>query len=304
MNRKLLIIASVVAVLTALTFAPAYAAGIVVNTNADVTIAGDGFCTLREAITNANSDSDTTGGDCPAGSGADAITFAAGYTITLVNQLPAVTTEMTITGNGATNTIIQANAAPKTASYRVFEVSGGGNLTLDSLTVRNGYCGGLCATQVASGGGIYNYAGTLTVSNVTFSGNSASVGGGVYTSFGSPTLTNVTFSGNSARHFGGGMYNDSSSPALTNVTFSGNSALVYGGGGMYNDRSSPALTNVTFGSNSAFDGGGMYNNDRSSPTLTNVTFSGNFAYNVGGGMYNVAASSPTLTNVTFSANSA
>src|SRR5215207_5544046 len=188
MNRKLLIIASVVAVLTALTFTPAYAAGIVVNTNADATIAGDGFCTLREAITNANSDSDTTGGDCPAGSGADAITFAAGYTITLVNQLPAVTTEMTITGNGATNTIIQANAASKTASYRVFEVSGGGNLTLDSLTVRNGYCGGLCATIGDSGGGIYN-AGTLTVSNVTFNANTATYnGGGIYDSGGSPTL--------------------------------------------------------------------------------------------------------------------
>ncbi len=40
---------------------------------------------------------------------ADDITFAADYTITLVgSQLPAVTTEMTITGNGAANTIIEA----------------------------------------------------------------------------------------------------------------------------------------------------------------------------------------------------
>ena len=37
----------------------------------------------------------------------------------------------------------------------------------------------------------------------------------------SPTLTNVTFSGNSAR-WGGGMNNDSSSPTLMNVTLSGN----------------------------------------------------------------------------------
>jgi len=39
----------------------------------------------------------------------------------------------------------------------------------------------------------------------------------------SAKLTNVTFSGNSATTYGGGMYNIYSSPVLTNVTFSGNS---------------------------------------------------------------------------------
>jgi len=49
-------------------------------------------------------------------------------------------------------------------------------------------------------------------------------GGGMYNSSSNPTLTNVTFSGNSAT-FGGGMYNNNNSnPTLTNVTFSGNSA--------------------------------------------------------------------------------
>lgn len=43
--------------------------------------------------------------------GADTITFATDYTITLAgSQLPAVTTVMTITGNGADNTIIKADA--------------------------------------------------------------------------------------------------------------------------------------------------------------------------------------------------
>jgi CSLREA domain-containing protein len=136
---------------------PAHAAGIiVVNSDAD-TVADDGFCTLREAITAANSDtaSGATAGECAAGSGADTITFAANYTITLVgSQLPAVTSEMTITGNGAANTIIQANAAPNTATYRVFEVTSTGNLTLDGVTVRHGKSAGglpLCpATAAAS----------------------------------------------------------------------------------------------------------------------------------------------------------
>ncbi len=81
------------------------------------------------------------------GSGPDTITFAADYTITLIgSQLPAVTTEMTITGNGAANTIIEANAAPFTATYRVLQVSSTGNLTLEGVTVRNGRCFGACTT--------------------------------------------------------------------------------------------------------------------------------------------------------------
>src|SRR5687768_1217164 len=115
---------------------PVYAAGMVVNSNAD-TLADDGTCTLREAITNANGDSQlyATAGECAAGSGTDTITFAADYTITLVgSQLPVIITAITITGNGAANTILQANASSNTATYRVFEVSATGNLTLGSLT--------------------------------------------------------------------------------------------------------------------------------------------------------------------------
>ncbi len=272
-------------------------AGIVVNSSADA-IADDGLCTLREAITNANGDSQlyATAGECSAGSGADTISFAADYTITLVgSQLPAVTTAITINGNGEANTIIEANAAPNTATYRVVEVGAAGNLTLNSLTVRNGRCNGSCATNSMAGGGIYN-AGTLTVSNVTFSANSAAnYGGGMYNTNSNAMLTNVTFSSNS----GGGMYNTNSSATLTNVTFSANSS--YSGGGMGNYLSNPTLTNVTFNANSSYSsasgGGGMFNY-ASSPTLTNVTFNANSAanYGFGGGIYN-DNSSPTLTNV-------
>jgi hypothetical protein len=126
-------------------------------------------------------------------------------------------------------------------------------------------------------------------------------GGGMYNSYSSPTLTNVTFSGNSAI-YGGGMYNGYSSPTLTNVTFSGNSAQQ--GGGMYNGYSSPVLINVTFSGNSATNGGGGLYNDHSSPTLTNVTFSGNLATNGGGGMYNGYSSSPQIRNTILWGNTA
>lgn len=63
----------------------AYAADIIVNSTADNTIAGDGFCTLREAVNNANANADTTAGDCRAGTllPADQILLPAGvYTLT------------------------------------------------------------------------------------------------------------------------------------------------------------------------------------------------------------------------------
>ena len=84
---------------------------------------------MREAINAANNTND-----------ASDITFTAYYTITLVGSLlPSITTAITITGNGAANTILQANANPNTARYRVFQVSSGGNLTLNNLTIRNAF---------------------------------------------------------------------------------------------------------------------------------------------------------------------
>ncbi len=162
------LLAALVLFVFALAVQPAAAAGIVVDTDSD---AGGG-CTLRDAITAANTDTAT--GSCSAGAGADTITFAADYTITLAgSQLPAITTAVTITGNGPANTIIQSNAAPNTATYRVFEVTAAGNLTLDGVTVRHGRCAGSCTvSRPFDGGAILNF-GALTVTNGTLSGSTA-----------------------------------------------------------------------------------------------------------------------------------
>ncbi|MEM7316495.1 MAG: CSLREA domain-containing protein, partial [Planctomycetota bacterium] len=89
-----------------------------VNSTADNLTAGDGNCTLREAITNANNDSDSTSGDCVAGSGDDTIVLqAATYTMSLG---PAgdnanatgdfdILDNLTIIGAGARDTIIDGN---------------------------------------------------------------------------------------------------------------------------------------------------------------------------------------------------
>ncbi|MFN8485155.1 MAG: choice-of-anchor Q domain-containing protein [Anaerolineae bacterium] len=178
-------------------------------------------------------------------------------------------------------------------SYHVVTGSGtDATATLDGFTITAGNARNTASPYTcpeSCGGGMYNYGGGVTLTNVTFSGNSANYGGGMSNYSSSPTLTNVTFSGNSADSAGGGMYNEYGSPTLTNVTFSGNTTAHYGGG-MFNEyQSNPTLTNVTFSGNSAEYGGGMID-EYSSPTIRNSILWGDS----GGEIYN-AAGSPTVS---------
>jgi CSLREA domain-containing protein len=219
-NRSARLILAVLVLLTMLLTgtSPALAAGLTVTT-LDDELNADGDCSLREAITAANTDIAVDAST--AGAGADSISVPAG-TITLGSELPAVSTTLTITGNGAANTILQANANPDTATYRVLLVTPSGNLTLEGLTVRHGRCDFSCSLDPIRGGAIYNDSGTLIVANSTFSGNSASAGGAISNVGGTLTVSNSTFSGNSANS--GGVLGNNGIATVTNSTFSGNSA--------------------------------------------------------------------------------
>jgi CSLREA domain-containing protein len=109
----------------------ASAATISVNSTADNTLAGDGACTLREAIANVNAAMDTTGGDCVAGSGSgDTIGFAVAGTIRLALGQLTVWRDVTITGNQT----LLLDGAYKT---RVFEIAAG-TTRMSGLTVQHG----------------------------------------------------------------------------------------------------------------------------------------------------------------------
>src|SRR5208283_1379853 len=160
---------------------------ITVNTTSDSSPSGDGLCSLREAINNANSPgTDTTGGDCAIGAVTDVIRFSVSGTITLTSALPAIANaspgSLTIDGTGQTITVDGAN------SYQILVVNSGATLDLNDLTLAEG--------SAVYGGAIGN-AGTLTLINSTFSGNTGSIGGVIF-STGTLTVTNSTFSGNSA----------------------------------------------------------------------------------------------------------
>ena len=265
------LLAGLVLILPSIPIAHAAGQNYVVNSLADNTT-NDSFCTLREAILAANNDS-AYNGNCGAASSADdTITFSVSGTITLSSTLPNIVAgqgTLTIDGTGQSITISGNN------NVRVMSVNSGANLTLRNLTIANGNA------IAGSGGGIYN-AGTVTVTNSTFSGNSAGL-------------------------YGGGIFNQSGGTlTVTNSTFSGNSTSASGsdGGGIYN-AGTLTVESSTFSANSSDFGGGIFNQSGGTLTVTNSTFSGNSASSVGsdgGGIFNQSGGTVTLKN-TLIANS-
>jgi uncharacterized repeat protein (TIGR01451 family) len=194
------------------------------------------------------------------------------YTLTAVNNgqngLPLIVSDtghkLVIHGNGAT---LQRSTVLGTSDFRIFQIDTGADVTIDGLTITN--------CKAAFGGGIYN-AGTLTVTNSTISGNSA-------------TGLEIRVGG-----AGGGIYNDHATLRIRNSTLSGNSATggEFGGdgGGIYNDDATLTISNSTLSDNSASNsGGGIENvasNTTATLTVTNSTLSGNSASFFGGGIFN------------------
>src|SRR5215208_4018592 len=289
---------------------PAWAATYTVTNNAD-----SGAGSLRQAMIDANA---TTGV-------ADTINFNLGSsaTITLTSaQLPTINdgAGLTIDGGGADITISGDN------KYQVFNVDFGGKLALNNLTVADG--GGISGNGIynfsgtvtlsnstisgnsAAEGGIFNYNGTLTVSNSTISGNSASSGGGIYSGFGTLTVSNSTISGNSTTGAGGGIHNIGGTLTVSNSTLSGNSAndgadgAFSKGGGIYNFRGTATVSNSTLSGNSAASvGGGIYSEGDGQGTgkleVSNSTFSGNSnngPFSFGGGSIHNELGTATLKN--------
>ncbi|NJN44570.1 MAG: hypothetical protein HC806_07525, partial [Anaerolineae bacterium] len=133
------------------------------DSTADVT-ATDSQCTLREAIANADADSDTTGGDCAAGSGTDTISFDPSIfqgTITLSGTELSINSDLFIDGPNAGITV------DGNATSRVFLVNSG-TVTFNNLIITNG---NLAGAGTLVGGGIRN-SGNLTINDSRIDSNS------------------------------------------------------------------------------------------------------------------------------------
>ena len=263
------------------------------------TAPGNGICTLRAAIQEANSFPIQHNITLPAG--------------TYILSLGELTIKENITINGTIHettgqviTIIDGN---KTS--RIFKVSDGVPLTLNSLRLQKG--AHTAVGTKSGGGGIFNQ-GTVVAHNVTLfdnkgidaSGN-VSYGGGIFND-GYLTLTYCTLSNNLAGN-GGGLFNNGTAD-ITDVTFDNNIAGSGSGvgGGIYNSGTL-ILEKSTINGSVAGTGGGLFN-DGIIEKLTNVTLSGNSATGSGGGIFNGSISAvgvvaqARLKNVTISNNTA
>jgi CSLREA domain-containing protein len=223
-----------------------------VASNAD---SGEG--TLREAITKI----------CP--DGKIRLDVDPG-SINLETPLPDLDKNMTIIGPGAPSLEVRGSSALGN-SFRVFNVTGGANVTISGLTILNG-------SDITGGGGINN-AGTLTLLNCTVKENNTIGAGGGIQNAGTMTINRCTISNNVATVNGGGIYN-TGTLTVNDSTISANT------------------TNVSS------NGGGIYNSIGGSTTLESSTIAGNFAGGLGGGIFNLAGGTVNVANTIVGDNSA
>ena len=170
---------------------PAWAATITVNSAADPG-ADDAQCTLREAITSANTDTASGGCVLEGSAGADTITFDLPDPSTIsLNSEMLIADDLEISGPGASDLTISGND-----TSRVFFVNPGApgatsgppatgpSVAISNLTIANGLAKG-------GNGGAPTHAGG--------SGGAAGMGGAIFVNNGSVTIDGVAFSGNLAQ---------------------------------------------------------------------------------------------------------
>ena len=281
-----------------------------VNSLDDV-VADDGVCTLREAITaaNTNTPSGSSSGECSAGfTGHDYVSLGAGtYTLSIVGARENnnasgdldVKERMTISGVGADRTIIDAGDID-----RVMQVHLGVILILEDLTIMNGTSPrgadsiGYGASSGSPGGGIHNNNGELTLRrckvlyNIAGSGGTGDSdyggaggnGGGIASEGGTLTVEDTTVAYNYSGHGGG------------DAGYSGDGGDGGRGGGIYttgdtvltrsaihNNHTGTGGSNASSGGSSGDGGfgGGIYASE--TMNVLNTTVSSNVTGNGYGG---------------------
>jgi hypothetical protein len=211
--------------------------------------------------------------------------------------------EGTVVGSAFTNNRTSVDTAD-------IDGGGGGGIAANSgasLTVSDStFSGNTTKATFAYGGGIRS-AGTLSVTNTLFTGNSASRGGGLAVLGGTTSVSGSAFEGNVAA-YGGGIRQSAGTLTVAATSFTGNGyssdgdPVTTGGGALSWENGTADLNGVTISGNWASYGGGI-GLAQGAIRLTNVTISGNEA-GIGGGGIEQSGGSLMLTNVTVSNNAA
>ncbi len=221
----------------------------------------------------------------------------------IINIADAVHTEMDITvnkdvtirGQGADLSIVQAHQERDKAEGRVFFVVEGVTATIEGMTIRHGRpdMEPRILGVRRSGGAIVNQ-GTLTLTDCIVRDNIASSGGGIWNN-GDLMVSECVFTNNVADGIdeqlgqncgsGGGIKSAGEGALwLVNSTVTENSADGYGGGVKGSCGGTLEIVNSTISSNDATESGGGVN-IRSVAKIVNSTISGNSSGGKGGGIY-------------------
>jgi len=168
------------------------------------------------------------------------------------------------------------------------------------LTVNGGTFTGNRSSEY--GGAIYTdrSGSSLTVSGAHFSGNTAEYGGAIENgSASTATISNSTFSQNSAPggYYGGAIENDGTA-GITSSSFLGNTATY---GGAITNGGDLTTAGNTLDGNRAYEGGGIYEQGATLDDDGSLIMS-NAATHLGGGIYNGSCVDMTLTGTTLFLN--
>lgn len=265
------------------------------------TAVGNGGCTLRAAIQEANASGGLDTINLPAGLGEYVLSLGgAGEDLSATGDLD-ISDSLSIVGTGGNRDQIIING---NGSDRVMHILSGATVSLSTLTLK----GGLARSTV--GGGIYLENGKLTIENSVISDNRAhnpdeiangGNGGGIYvTNDSTLRITGSTLSGNisdtKAKGIGGGgIFNagkldieDSvldANSAINSPSAAGGALHNLGGAGLDPNVARVLIVRSTISRNSANVGGGI-RNLYGAITMDGVTISDNQASNSGGGIEN------------------
>ena len=156
----------------------------------------------------------------------------------------------------ATMTIGTANSTPVISGNIATENGGGFGMTNDgTITVNNISASG---NKAQNGGAIWLGSGKFTVTNGSFQSNEATVSGGaIYMGDGTFNVTSASFDSNTATASGGGICIDNGTFTIKDGTFQSNTTTT-SGGGIYMGNGTFTLTGTaTMDGNSANQGGAI-----------------------------------------------
>jgi len=205
----------------------------------------------------------------------------------IFNEGDATITDCTFNGNIAADILLGGSAIFNMDTMTIT----GSKFKNNDATASDGGAifniGGITITETIfknnAGGAIVNWLGDVSVTESTFTENTADFNGaGIYNFLGDVTVTDSTFTGNSANEDAGAIYNLAGDLTVTGSVFDGN--LAAGNAGAILNWGVTVIEDCIFKNNVATYAGAIYNRE-GTLTVTGCHITDNHAYQDGGAFY-------------------